>query len=210
MTKTQNVILFVLFCFLIICTYYCCKKTDIQTNLDKAVNMYAYEYNLDPILCWSIISCETYALRWDRRNDYYKLKKQGWADYTIQKYNLDKKNIGIWYSCGPWQILFLTAVELGYKGTPIELTTNYYTNCKYGCKYLSYKIIQYKTSDETFSDAIASYNAGRVRKYNGLYYNQEYVNKVKNKYMEIVNYMTMSNDLQSYETSMEKIIRRIK
>jgi len=78
---------------------------------------------------------------------------------------------------GLMQILPSTAQDLGIDNP--NLLFDPVVNIRTGANYLRYQLKRYGGN---IKDAIAAYNAGSARKYNGVYVNQDYVNKVLNAY----------------------------
>jgi len=142
-----------------------CEKAKPVT-LEKAIQKWSRQYDLQDILVTSIVFVETGNGRWFSRNDWAKLHTQSWAVEAVRKYNLDPDDWRTWASIGPMQILLLTARELGYKGAAGDerLGTglyNYSTNLKYGCMYLSDKRRFYTAiTPEATWHAVAAFNAG--------------------------------------------------
>ena len=150
-------------------------------RLKDCVNKWAFQYDLDPVLVIAIIDVETCHGKWHERNDSYRLHKQRWAIDTVKKYKCDVRDQKIWYSIGWMQVLYLTAIQEGYKGIP-EGLHDADTNLKYGCQYLSDKRNVYLNNWH----AVSAYNAGRVRfDWRGMYQNQDYVTAVKSEYFRM-------------------------
>jgi len=84
------------------------------------------------------------------------------------------------HSHGLCQVQSRTAKGVGFKGVTEDLY-NPLVNSFYAAKYLRYQYDRYGNWD----DAIAAYNAGRVkRRKNGEYINQRYVTQVKERINE--------------------------
>lgn len=78
-------------------------------------------------------------------------------------------------SRGLMQVLFSTAQQMGYGGTPEGLFEPE-TSIEYGTRYLRYQLMRY--AGDTAS-AVGAYNAGSVyRKPDGTFVNQPYVDRV--------------------------------
>ena len=60
-------------------------------------------------------------------------------------------------SYGPWQVMYPTAVELGFEGTPAELA-NPETNCLYAVRYLNARA----AGAETIEHVARAYNGGNI------------------------------------------------
>ena len=85
------------------------------------------------------------------------------------------------YSMGLMQLLLSTAREIsGNKNLTYEQLQNPITNIDLGTKYIAKQLKRYNGN---YSDAIAAYNAGSVRKtIDGTYVNQLHVNKFNKWY----------------------------
>ena len=79
-------------------------------------------------------------------------------------------------SMGLFQIQCPAAKEVGFTGNCKELTY-YKTNIVYGIKYLKLQVFKHGVRG-----GVAAYNAGQPRKSNGVYMNQEYVDKTMGYY----------------------------
>ncbi len=80
-------------------------------------------------------------------------------------------------SFGLLQVMGTVARELGYEASLIQLTDPY-IGAKYGCIKLDKLMAKFESRD----DVIAAYNAGSpIKKPDGSYVNQEYVDKVKSR-----------------------------
>jgi soluble lytic murein transglycosylase-like protein len=77
---------------------------------------------------------------------------------------------------GLMQVLPSTAQDLGVSDS--SLLFDPIINIKTGVSYLKYQLDRYGN----ITDAVAAYNAGSARKYNGVYVNQSYVDKVMDVY----------------------------
>ena len=155
-------------------------------TLDGAILKWSRQLDLDPLLVKAIISHETGKGRWFSRNDWRRLHTQKWAVDAVRRYDLDPDDWKSWASIGPMQILLLTAKAEGYSGGAGDEKTqtglyNVSTNLKYGCLYLA----DLRTTYDSTSHAVASYNAGKPRMLRGVYYNQKYVDAIKGEYYRL-------------------------
>lgn len=86
---------------------------------------------------------------------------------------LTPKDGGPHTSVGLCQVQVRTARELGFRGTEEDLM-HPGVNSMYAAKYLSKQASRYKS----WIHAISAYNVGSLKRKNGKYINQEYVDKV--------------------------------
>ena len=163
-----------------------CAIGDSTSPLDRAISKWSRQYDVDPLMFKGICHVESGHMRSEMkvRNDWGRLHTQAWAvnAFEMCRVNgnkLNKDDGWNWASLGDSQILYIVAVaEYGYQGTPMELMNNVETNIKYGIRHFSTLRNRYLSND----DAISSYNSGKPRKWNGVYYNQRYVNAVIHEY----------------------------
>lgn len=90
---------------------------------------------------------------------------------AIDKYGVE----AVATSYGPWQILASTAYDLGYVGSPIDLS-NENVSKKWAIKYINNIINSSKTNN--VQDVISAYNAGL----GNIGHNPEYIQKVLKYY----------------------------
>ncbi len=160
-------------------------------------NYWCRQYDVDFILIEAIVNHETGHGKWIARNDWKVLHKQAWAWKLVKKYNLDFNDWKTWASLGDMQILYLTALELGYRGDPETLMNNFSTNYKYGVRYFS----DLRNSYDSTSHAVASYNAGRPRfDSKGRYLNYSYVSNIKYELtnLEVAHGLKTRNNIYIY------------
>ena len=107
--------------------------------------------------------------QWFAENERRAKEKKADRDYSFPA------QLRVAASYGICQIMFPTAVGLGYNSEP-EGLYNPEENIKLGCRMLWKQMKRYDGSTE---DAIAAYNAGSARKRSdGRYRNQHYVSTV--------------------------------
>ena len=70
-----------------------CVVTPKQSELDKSINKWSRQYDIDPLIIKAIIYVETGNGKWKYRNDWSRLHKQKWAVNAVKKYDLDPSNI---------------------------------------------------------------------------------------------------------------------
>jgi hypothetical protein len=125
------------------------------------------------------------------RNDRSKLEGVPWVEDVIKTHNLDRTNDLIFCSMGYGQILYLTAVDMGFvkwaKDRAIdpgpETILNIEVNLYWTAKFIKDRIMRRYTKPE---DIAAAYNAGSARKDKaGKYLNQDYVDSVMAIYKSI-------------------------
>ena len=138
----------------------------------------AIHFELDPLLVASLVYQESRgfvyavryepAFRWVHRVDHFA-KYQNITKETEQM--LQKHSFGL------LQVMGGTARSIGYDGA-LPALYKPENNLFWGCKFLS--ILKKKYPDKR--DMVAAYNAGSVRKENGKYVNQRYVDEVFSRY----------------------------
>jgi len=128
-----------------------------NSDYDRYIDKYTRLYNVDPALVKALIMAES-----------------SWNPQAI-KYEYSGK-----VSVGLGQILFPdTARALGYAGNQGGLYDPE-TNIMLMCKLIN----DIKKRYSSLSDIVSSYNSGRIEYVNGLYSNQEYVNRVLRYYYQ--------------------------
>jgi hypothetical protein len=129
-------------------------------------------------LIWIESRGDPHAYRYEPRfYQRYLKNKKPWVD---NPYYNESEHISSSY--GPLQIMYPTAYELGYRGTPEGLTRG--TGIQWGMKYFCKQMKRY---DNRKLDAVAAYNAGGARRStNGSYQNQGYVDKYESAYRDCV------------------------
>jgi hypothetical protein len=131
-----------------------------ENEFDALIWQYAGAYGLNPLLVKAIIATE--------------------SGFNPQAFRPEPR-IGD-ASRGLMQVLFKTAVWMGYRGDP-EGLFDPATSIRYGTAYLNYQWARYAGSAAQQTDAIAAYNAGTAFKTQDpagrlTYKNQDYVTKV--------------------------------
>ena len=149
----------------------------------KTIEKKADKYNLDRFLVAAIIQTESSGNRCDTRFEkrfkhlYHPEKFAQLNQITVQAEIEHQKT-----SFGLMQIMGSVARELGFKRNLWNLC-NPRMNVELGVK----KLKKLSGRHESMEDLIASYNAGRpFMLSNGKYKNHQYVNKVLQRYQEIV------------------------
>jgi soluble lytic murein transglycosylase-like protein len=144
------------------------------------IDFYAKKHGVDSLIVHAIIQVESqYTVRCSRYEK--ELVTQKWySDWIENKYS---NNMLAYSSVGIMQILYGTALWLGYRGTPKGLY-NLNDNLNYGVKYIAYLFKKYNGN---VRHVAASYNAGKVRKKrNGTYLNNKYVLKFNSIYVRML------------------------
>lgn len=134
------------------------------------------ELGVDETLALSIARIESsynaYAIKFEP--DFrYSLSIDVFAKQNILSYDTEKALQSM--SIGPMQVMGLVIRELSYKGNLAEVIANPKLGIKYGLMKLKSLCNRYENEDHV----ISAYNAGSVRKINGKFSNQAYVDKVK-------------------------------
>jgi len=134
------------------------------------------ELGVDETLALSIARIESgynaYAIRYEP-NFRYSLAIETYAKQNILSYDTEKALQSM--SIGPMQVMGLIIREQGYKGNLAEVIANPKLGIKYGLMKLKSLCNRYENEDHV----ISAYNAGSVRKINGKFSNQAYVDKMK-------------------------------
>lgn len=134
------------------------------------------ELGVDEILALSIARIESsynaYAIRYEP-NFRYSLAIETYAKQNILSYDTEKALQSM--SIGPMQVMGLIIREMSFKGNLAEVIANPKLGIRYGLLKLRSLVARYENEDHV----ISSYNAGSVRKIDGKFSNQAYVDKVK-------------------------------
>ncbi len=152
-----------------------------RENILPLVKEKAAKFNLDPLLLDAIIQIESaynvYAVRFEEKSIYKVIpEKFARMNFITTKTEETMQKVS-WGIC---QVMGSTARWLGFKG-PLPMLCDPGINLNWACRYLS------KLRDEhgLIENIISAYNAGSVRRdKQGLFSNQEYVNKVLKIYQD--------------------------
>lgn len=162
-------------------------KIGVQQFIEIVQEMAARE-GIDPDLACAIASVESSWNPWAVRFE------PAWK-YTLTP-EIFGERLGITllteksmqsHSWGLMQVMGSVARELGFRG-PLQMLCDPRTGATFGCKKLRSFLDKYGSE----KDAIASYNAGGPRRYEGMYVNQGYVDKV----MQTLTEMRMFADMK--------------
>jgi soluble lytic murein transglycosylase-like protein len=166
-------------------------QTVYKTLREKYIAEFSAEFGIDPILMSAIVAHESMNFPRAERNDRARLEGVRWVEDVIKTHGLDRENPEIWHSMGYGQVLYLTAVDMGFLGwckgrglnphpaSLLDIETNIYWMAKYISKRL---MNRYKNP----KDIMAGYNAGSARKDSkGRYINQSYVDSVMKHYIRL-------------------------
>lgn len=141
--------------------------------LSKTIDRIGKQYGVEPALIKSTIEVES---NWDVNAKRYEVHK-GDASWGLMQLLLET---------GRW-ILKDNNLTISQLVAPE-------TNITAGTKYLKYQLDRYNGN---IADAIAAYNAGSAKKNaQGVYINQEYVNKVYGRYV-------VNKNLERFQTTPE-------
>lgn len=136
------------------------------------------KFGIEESLLWALREVESGGGADIHRDDYGSLIAEDWVVNMLRTTDLLKRyGYDIFSSRGDWQILFLTAYCIGFRGSPAELD-HPETNCRWACVYLTMKIRRHKY----LKNVIASFNNGSPRVVDGTYSNQRYVDMVYESY----------------------------
>lgn len=141
-----------------------------------AIHDAATTEGLDPKLLRAICTVES-SLRPDafRFEKSYQWLYQTQTQAKIQGISQDSEEAAQRFSYGLGQVMGAVCREYGYKGNLLRLVTDWKVSLSYAAKHLK-RFVKARSKVE---DAVASYNAGSVRKLaDGSYANQVYVDKV--------------------------------
>jgi hypothetical protein len=142
----------------------------------ELIYRYSDKYSIDSGIIYGIWTAETGRGTYNRySNSKHVLIKQAWVTNYLHtetgKLLTSKYGDSLFYCVGPYQILVLTACNMGYRGTVANLAT-YETNLKYACRVINVIQGSYHASKNIFS----AYNNGWAQlDHNGDYINQKYV-----------------------------------
>jgi soluble lytic murein transglycosylase-like protein len=144
-------------------------------GVEEIIKKYCKEYKVEEALARSIMAVES-SSGWDLKPRYEgHLKNKEWYQkYIPEKY---KNNKLAYSSIGHFQVLFGTAISMGYTGTPEELSKPE-NSIKYGIKRIRLLIRNYYQLEKV----ISFYNAGWNEKKEGRWRNQIYVDNVMRHY----------------------------
>ena len=154
----------------------------IVDNIDERLNHWASHYSLERALVHAIAGKESDKIFSAIRLEPH-LKKTKW--YLAALPDKHKKNDFAYCSMGVMQIMYATAVSLGFTGEPFDLMLPD-NSIHYGCKMLKNLWKKHKDIDKV----ISSYNQGSPRttinsKGKKVFKNQAYVDGVKKRYIEL-------------------------
>lgn len=139
------------------------------------------KYDLIPAYIEAIIAVESggqaYATRYEPGFNYFE-QPEYWANRLRQ--SVDTELAGQKFSWGLCQIMGGTARHYGFSGYFPELCLPS-VGIHFGCLVFNQKLLKYGN----YTDAIAAYNAGSVKKINERYTNQVYVDKVLRNYSRL-------------------------
>jgi len=150
----------------------------LEKEFYTSIKKIAFELDVDSLLVTAIIKIESnfypFAFRYEPQ-----LKKTKWYLATLKNIEYNDYHF---CSYGLMQVLFGIARNMGYEEkNPFGLFEPK-INIFYGIKLLKNYIKAYPD----IKDVISSYNQGSPKKNNlGIYYNQEYVNKVYYYYQQL-------------------------
>lgn len=129
------------------------------SSLDHVIDAMALKYKVPPALIQATIKVES---NWNLNASRFEAHKTD-------------------ASWGLMQVMLATAKEtLGNPNLTITELINPTTNIEAGTKYLAQQLKRYNGN---MMDAIAAYNAGSARKKDGVYVNNDYVQKVYGNYI---------------------------
>lgn len=106
--------------------------------------------------------------------------------FDVDAHNLDDPAGG---SIGLMQLLYPTAQDMGYRGSREHLFLPF-ENINFGITYFKRKLRQYK--GDALS-AAAAYNAGRVKRVKGQFFNSFYVQRFKRKRLKWSKWLKRKN-----------------
>lgn len=159
-----------------------------------AVRAAANDFNLDPLLVGAVVIVESYGnvcaqryepgfydryLRHDRIAHEHRMHALDMSSLLSSTYQTEIH--GRATSWGAMQVMGQVAREKGFTGWFPELC-DARTGMEYGAMHLREKLDEY---GGVLPDAVAAYNAGSVRRSNGEYENQGYVDKIFHRYAQL-------------------------
>jgi soluble lytic murein transglycosylase-like protein len=154
----------------------------LKGSILTSIYRYATLQGLSPKLVAAIVLTESsgnvYAHRFEEHYKYlFQVEKHAKINSVTPK---SEKNFQQ-TSLGLMQLMGANFRELGWSG-PLPLCFDISINIKYGCKHLGNLNKRYKGHE---LDMVAAYNAGHAARKNGLYKNQQYVDKVLKNYRAV-------------------------
>jgi soluble lytic murein transglycosylase-like protein len=149
----------------------------VSENVRKFIDMVSSKHNLDPDLVEAFVMQES-----SGNTNAVRVEFGFYEKYCKPMPMNDTEKMCRAMSWGLMQILGQTAREIGFNGKFLTELLDPIIGLEYGCKYLSHKIAGYAELD----DAIAAYNSGTpIKKINGGYINQHYVDGIHEYYKHI-------------------------
>ena len=149
-------------------------STIINTKIDFYINKYSKKYQLEPAFVKAFCRQESRLKPYCIRYEKHLHTNKSYCGLMTEKEKRDKLS---YCSLGLMQILFGTAKERGFKGTPEDLL-KIENSLEYGIRHLKWLIRRFWE----LKDVISAYNQGSPRKKNGKYCNQSYVDNVLKYY----------------------------
>lgn len=155
-----------------------------MSDITALIHTVAKSYALDPLLVEAICITESsknpYATRYEPGWSYFT-KIDHYAKRCVPAITSETERVQQAMSWGLMQIMGSVARELGFIDN-LSMLVVPEVNLKLGCRHF----IRLKREGYTVNDQIAAYNAGSARKAaNGLYVNQQYVDKVVGKWKSL-------------------------
>jgi soluble lytic murein transglycosylase-like protein len=148
-------------------------KSEIRAKIEAAAKVHSLDADLVEAFCLVESSADPKATRYEPA--FFKT-----YIFPIAQTMTESEAKGRATSWGLMQIMGQVARELGFGGT-LESLLIAENGLDWGCKFLKRKIDKYHA--EGLDAAIAAYNAGTPHKNaKGLFYNQGYVDKVRQYY----------------------------
>lgn len=128
--------------------------------------------------CWTESNMDPFAVRYESNWKYLFQVDENARELKISQ---DTEKHLQMFSYGLGQVMGSVARELGFKGSLLKMA-----DPVIGLEFSAKKLKSLTKKYTKMNDVIASYNAGSTRfNVEGAYINQDYVNKVLSKYMEL-------------------------
>jgi hypothetical protein len=151
-----------------------------EADLRKLIQLKSVEFGIDPVLTLAMAEVESGINMWKTRYEpsyrYFYHVREFAEKLNISYFSEEALQRTSW-NC--LQIMGGTARDLGFKEDLTKLIIPD-LGLHYGLMYLKTKLQKYGSE----IDAVAAYNAGSVRMKNGMYENQQYVDKVYRRLVE--------------------------
>lgn len=128
---------------------------DLLPRWGTLVERVASEVGVDAWLLAAIVSEET-GWRPSAARDERRLRRLRWAREVVERHGLDENDPAVWRSYGLAQVAYLTAVDLGYRGSPDGLRDPE-ASLRYGARRLR----QCLRSHASLEDALYAYCPSR-------------------------------------------------